>query len=201
MGNQGQTNSYLQKRTDVSQEKVLEAALSLFAKHGYSETSIDEIQRLSGVAKTTIYRHWKSKSEIAISILTRLNDIVPYPEQTGHLRQDLENDLGSLAKLLALPKWSRLVLMLIEAGESDAQLQELRLRFVSEKHQRLEAILRKAISDGVLFSNMDIDYAISRFYSIPFYKRLVLGKKTTTDEVKHIVEGFMGEFGSSREVD
>jgi AcrR family transcriptional regulator len=43
---------------------VIEAALDLLGDAGYGGTSIDAISRRSGVARTTIYRHWRSLAEI-----------------------------------------------------------------------------------------------------------------------------------------
>ena len=57
------------RRPGVS-EAVLTAATDLVTAKGYAGTSIDEIARASGVAKTTIYRRWRSKGELAIDALT-----------------------------------------------------------------------------------------------------------------------------------
>ena len=43
---------------------MIEAALDLLGDAGYGGTSIDAISRRSGVARTTIYRHWRSLAEI-----------------------------------------------------------------------------------------------------------------------------------------
>ena len=45
-------------RVIASREKVLAATLELLSQSGLSGLSIDEVAKCSGVAKTTIYRHW-----------------------------------------------------------------------------------------------------------------------------------------------
>ena len=45
-------------RVLVSRERVLTATLDLLVEAGLGELTIDDISRRSGVAKTTIYRHW-----------------------------------------------------------------------------------------------------------------------------------------------
>jgi len=54
---------------------------------GISGVSIDEVSRASGVSKTTIYRHWPSRSALLIDACSRLGGAYPPPD-TGTLRAD-----------------------------------------------------------------------------------------------------------------
>ncbi len=45
-------------------EAILSTATALFGRHGYDKTSIDEIARQAGKAKTSIYYHFDSKLSI-----------------------------------------------------------------------------------------------------------------------------------------
>jgi AcrR family transcriptional regulator len=42
--------------------RIIEAATELFVKYGLRKTSIDEVARRAGVAKGTIYTHFKTKA-------------------------------------------------------------------------------------------------------------------------------------------
>ena len=52
-------------------EKILESALTLFCQHGFHATGIDTILAHSKVAKTTLYRHFRSKEELIVAVLRR----------------------------------------------------------------------------------------------------------------------------------
>lgn len=52
-------------------EKILESALTLFSQHGFHATGIDTILAHSKVAKTTLYRHFRSKEELIIAVLRK----------------------------------------------------------------------------------------------------------------------------------
>ncbi|MFC7322579.1 TetR/AcrR family transcriptional regulator [Halobacillus campisalis] len=52
------------------QAKILEAAIEIFAEKGYAATSTSEIAKKAGVAEGTIFRHYKTKKELLISIVT-----------------------------------------------------------------------------------------------------------------------------------
>ncbi|MFN7133239.1 MAG: TetR/AcrR family transcriptional regulator [Myxococcales bacterium] len=44
--------------------RLLRAATRLFQKNGYRKTSVDDVAREAGVAKGTVYVHFKNKSEL-----------------------------------------------------------------------------------------------------------------------------------------
>lgn len=56
------------RRKGVS-ASVLAATVDLVGSQGYAHTSIDDIARRAGVAKTTVYRRWHSKGELAVDAL------------------------------------------------------------------------------------------------------------------------------------
>ena len=57
---------------DAVRTSVLDAALELFAKHGFADTSLREISRLSGVSHPLILHHFGSKEELYSSVKRRV---------------------------------------------------------------------------------------------------------------------------------
>jgi AcrR family transcriptional regulator len=47
---------------------IREAALSCFARLGYEGTRVRHIADEAGVSEAALYRHWKSKEELAASV-------------------------------------------------------------------------------------------------------------------------------------
>ena len=45
-------------------ERILEAALELFAQSGYSGTSMNDIAKQLGITKGALYKHYTGKQEI-----------------------------------------------------------------------------------------------------------------------------------------
>jgi len=56
-----------QKKTD-KQLRILEAAIEIFAEKGFAAASTSEIAQKAGVAEGTIFRHYKTKKELLLSI-------------------------------------------------------------------------------------------------------------------------------------
>jgi AcrR family transcriptional regulator len=50
---------------------ILDAASTLILRWGYNKTTIDDIARQAGVAKGTIYLHWKTREELFTSLIHR----------------------------------------------------------------------------------------------------------------------------------
>ena len=44
-----------------TKEKILEAALSLFAENGYDGTSVEQIANIVGIKAPSLYKHYKGK--------------------------------------------------------------------------------------------------------------------------------------------
>lgn len=53
----------------TKKEKITHAALSLFAKHGYTETSVSKIAKEAGVSKGLTYNHFKNKEDLLKSVV------------------------------------------------------------------------------------------------------------------------------------
>src|SRR5260370_31744512 len=48
----------------LGEELILEAAATLLVRWGFRKTTIDDVAREAGVAKGTIYLHWRDKNEL-----------------------------------------------------------------------------------------------------------------------------------------
>lgn len=70
------------KRSQIK-DRIIETASLLFYKNGYNSTGINEIISETGIAKATLYNHFKSKEEICLAYLrykntTFITDIKAY---------------------------------------------------------------------------------------------------------------------------
>lgn len=50
-------------------EKIVAVAYELFARRGIRDVGVDELIRVSGVAKATFYRHFHSKDDVVLAFL------------------------------------------------------------------------------------------------------------------------------------
>jgi AcrR family transcriptional regulator len=86
-------------------EVIEQAAMALFAEHGYHGTAMDEIARRSGVSPPVVYDHFASKAELHRRLLERTRD-----ELLAMWRENLDG-LGTLERQIAqaFDAWARYV--------------------------------------------------------------------------------------------
>jgi AcrR family transcriptional regulator len=65
-------------------DHLVETALALFCRQGFRATGIDNVLRESGVAKKTLYNHFKSKDELIVAVLHKRDE-----DFLGSLRQSV----------------------------------------------------------------------------------------------------------------
>ena len=62
------------KNSQVRREEIMDAAAELFHTKGYEETTTTDIMKRVGIAKGTLYYHFKSKEEILDAMVERMGN-------------------------------------------------------------------------------------------------------------------------------
>jgi AcrR family transcriptional regulator len=72
MSDQDFINEMLSDEDDLTdkQKQIIIAAIESFSKKGFAATSTSEIAKSAGVAEGTIFRHYKTKKDLLLSIVT-----------------------------------------------------------------------------------------------------------------------------------
>ncbi len=86
-------------------ERILDAAAELIARWGYSKTTIDDIARKAGVAKGTIYLHWKTREDLFQALIEREEILL-----TEDIKQRMAGD-PEAGTLHGMMKYSMLAIM------------------------------------------------------------------------------------------
>lgn len=58
-----------QARAEATRQSIVDAAVTLFSKKGYGETSLAELQQSAGVTKGAFYYHFDSKDAVAAAVI------------------------------------------------------------------------------------------------------------------------------------
>ena len=107
-------------------DQLLNTAENLFYREGYHATGIDRILAESGVAKMTLYKHFKSKDELILAVLdarhelmlTRLRERAgktDIPAPLAAMREQLAKDFAPVIEDRALEGELRLCLARIRS--------------------------------------------------------------------------------------
>lgn len=123
-----------------SRGRIVAAANTLFARHSYIGTSIEDIAREAGISRVTFYKHFKSKLDVAIGILdqytTRMID--DYGSLSRHHDPDEAEIADWIRHILALwRKQRRNMDTLASLLRQDAKLNARRTRIYTRTITRL----------------------------------------------------------------
>src|SRR5580698_10389677 len=61
-------------KSEATRERILEAALQLFAQKGYVNSTMREIAELSGCSLGLAYRYFRSKDSMVLALYERLSN-------------------------------------------------------------------------------------------------------------------------------
>ncbi len=80
----------------TTRERILDAAYDLFSRHGIRAVGVDAVVERSGVAKMTLYRHFRSKDALVLEVLERREE----RWTNGWLRSEVESRTEDPARRL-----------------------------------------------------------------------------------------------------
>ena len=86
-------------------DELIETALRLFYTHGIHATGIDRILAEAGVAKMTLYKHFRSKEELVLAALRRRDELFRNWLMTAMDRASPDPRERLLALFDALDEW------------------------------------------------------------------------------------------------
>jgi AcrR family transcriptional regulator len=167
-------------RVLLSRERVLTATLDLLTETGLGGLTIDDISKRSGVAKTTIYRHWPDRTALVVDACLRMTDGDQEPPDTGSLEGDVRVILIQLADLLVTARWSSILPSIVDAAERDPAIAEVHSRLQRWHAAPLRAALERAVRRGELPSDADLS-ALAAALRGPLYFRRWFSREPLDD--------------------
>ena len=177
----------LDPRVLVSRERVLTTTLDLLTETGLGELTIDDISRRSGVAKTTIYRHWPNRSALVIDACSRMTDGQQAAPDTGALEGDLKAVLTDIADLLGTARWSSILPSIVDAAEHDPGFAGIHSRIQHGHAAPLRAALDRAAVRGEIPPAADRDAIAAALLGPLFYRRWFSREQIDAEFVEMII--------------
>jgi AcrR family transcriptional regulator len=171
-------------RTIRSRKAVLETAVTLMMDRGIHALNIDSIAEHSGVAKTTIYRHWSSREAIILDALSSL--IAPEVQApTGTPIEQIHTVAWRFAEKIGTPPWSVLFPDLIALAGRSERMRGVYEDFMRLRRQPVAEVIARAITDGRI--DADADVVALMILGAITYRQLVLLAPPDEQFVRQVV--------------
>lgn len=146
-------------RVRRSQEAVLAAALDLFVSGGPRAVTVDAVSEASGVAKTTIYRHWADRAHLLADAYRACLPVVPTPDADRDAAEALRDVIRSLVHGLstgpARPALPHLIATPLDPVESRALPPDV----MDQTFTPVVRAIEGAVASGLLPSDTDVPEA------------------------------------------
>lgn len=129
---------------------VMEAATDLLVEGGPNALTVDAVVARSGVAKSTVYRHWATRDELVHDVFHTCAPELAMPSPDAPFEDALRTIAHSLVEMLDDPRWKRLMpALLLLKGEVEP-MAELEHDLQEQQHDVITAVLRKGVADGLV---------------------------------------------------
>jgi AcrR family transcriptional regulator len=174
------------ERVRRSRAAVLDVTMQLLFERGFAGATVDEISRRSGVAKTTIYRHWPSRTDLLRDACAALGTPLDTPD-AGGFEADVAALMRNLADVLRSAKWTSVLPSIIDAAERDPDIAAMYSRLQQGYSGPLETIIERALRKGELPADTDAALLIAALTGPLFYRRWFSREPLTDDFANQIV--------------
>lgn len=173
-------------RSDEARRKAIEATSELIAERGVINLSIEEVAARSGVAKSTIYRHWSDRTSLIIDTVNASFQHVRVPD-TGSLRGDLEAFFGHMSRADLSGRAGQIMPCLVDAARRDPEMAAVLDRIGSEREHLIATIIERARQRGEIdeeFAGLDIEKLVGIVVGPIVFHKLVRRRTLTPEYVK-----------------
>jgi AcrR family transcriptional regulator len=184
-------------RIERTRSKVLAATIEVVGERGFSAASIEAIADQSGVARSTIYRHWPNRTGL---LLEAVRDLLAQAVHVtlADLRSDLISILTALSASLTTEPIGTIVASLVFEARHDPEIAELRRQFVKQRFGLATEVITSAIARGELPESTDASAMVTDLGAPIFFRGLALGEPSDPAWIESLVDRWIDTYRDDR---
>ena len=182
-------------RTIRVRQIILDAAIDLLIKEGAGALTAVRIAEKTGVARTTIYRHWTDNTALLLDAIDKLIS----PHVPTSLSENLEEDLSATLTNLKMRMTKRpfriVFAALLDHTNRNRDAVGAQRRFVNGVLQPLQDILANAKGRGALPSTVDVESVSAQLAGPLFIQHVMLRIPISDRLISQTIARFLGQTG------
>lgn len=179
-----------------SRAAVLRTATDLLVASGPNAVTIDAIVARSGVARSTIYRHWDTRDDVLLSVIENSAPHIEAPDPALDFEAALRELMRALARTLADPDWARVVPALLALRNQEHGIAALEQRIEERQDDAFESVLQRGVAEGRLEPDFDLDQAAALLVGPLLYASLMCKPDPDEAFADRVVDAFLGSNAS-----
>ena len=164
-------------RNLAARKAILKAAYELLQDGGIAAVTIEAVAARAGVGRPTVYRWWPNANAVAMAALMELRDAPAAKGESKSAIAALRRQLRAVASVFSTPA-GRSVASMLAASESETEISKsFRNHFIFERREEGRELLKRAMREGAIRKDVDLDTALDLLYG-PLFYRLIAAPAT-----------------------
>lgn len=157
-----------------TEKLILDATREMLAEVGVNGLTVEGVANRSGVAKTTIYRRYRSKTDLALAVLLDSVEYLGTTPDVGDTYAELAEVVDRTIELLSSTLIGRIMQGLVSEIAADPELAlAYRERVVNRRVADVRRLVERGISRGDLRPDVDAEMLTDLLLG-PIYYRFFL---------------------------
>ncbi|HEY2730929.1 MAG TPA: TetR/AcrR family transcriptional regulator C-terminal domain-containing protein [Polyangia bacterium] len=161
-------NLKTKRRTDDKRQRILDAAVQVFARKGFSASRISDVASAAGIADGTVYLYFESKDDILIKLFDEVmgvhidaarQEIARVDDAAARLRVIADHHLGLLGRNPELA-----VVFQVELRQSTKFMDLFTASWLKEYFDLVEAAIESGQKQGTLREDLSRKLATHAFF-------------------------------------
>ena len=179
-------------RSERTRQAILGATRDILAEGGVRALTVEGVAVRAGVAKTTIYRRWRGKDELALAVLVDMVESVTSTPDLGDTRREFIRFVGKTVKILSTTLMGRVMQGLVSDLATDPDLASaFRARVVALRIDETRRVVDRGVARGQLRPDIDIELVHELLFGPVYYRLLLSGTPLESRFAEQIVDSVM----------
>ena len=179
-------------RSERTRQAILDATRELLAEGGVRALTVEGVAVRAGVAKTTIYRRWRGKDELALAVLVDMVESVSSTPDLGDARRELVRFVGKAVKILSSTLMGRVMQGLVSDLATDPELSiAFQNRVVALRIAETRRVIERGVERGELRPDVNIELVHELLFGPVYYRLLLSGAPLESRLAERIVDAVM----------
>lgn len=174
-------------RSEAARTKVVSAAQDLIAEVGVEGFTVDAVAARSGVAKTTIYRHFSSGDELLIHAIDCTVEAFATPN-TGSVRADLIAIYEQVVPVMADPSMFAMMMGVMAKAAADPEFARLKDELEHARTMPVLTVLELAQARGEVRSDLDVARLVELVEGPLLARRMFRGEVPSIEEIPTVID-------------
>jgi AcrR family transcriptional regulator len=151
----------------------------------------------AGVAKTTVYRRWKSRDELALAVLIDMVEQVAAVPEQDDTRAELVAFVEGAVRILGGTLMGRVMQGLVsELAASPALAKAFQERVVALRVAEVRRLVERGIARGDLREDLDLDLVHELLFGPVYYRLLLSGAPLEPGLAERVVDAVLPAFAT-----